>query len=116
MWIFTNNSYLSVVENRDDKSTLLVRARIKGDIENVFPNAKVFSKKGADYKYRTIVSKEDVAIAVAKQIMEIDYDNFKNSIDHDDHDRHDVYLEIWSVMLDWQKGNTPSFANWYDKY
>ena len=35
MWIFLNNS-LSIVENRTNKEELLVRSRIKGDIENVF--------------------------------------------------------------------------------
>ena len=33
--------FLSIVENRDNKLELLVRARIKGDIEKIFPEADV---------------------------------------------------------------------------
>ena len=39
MWIQFNNAFLSIVENRDNKLELLVRARIKGDIEKIFPDA-----------------------------------------------------------------------------
>ena len=42
MWIQFNNAFLSIVENRDNKLELLVRARIKGDIEKIFPEADVF--------------------------------------------------------------------------
>ena len=43
MWIQFNNAFLSIVENRDNKLELLVRARIKGDIEKIFPEADVFA-------------------------------------------------------------------------
>jgi len=35
MWLFTSNSFVSVVADRDDTQSprLLVRARIKGDID-----------------------------------------------------------------------------------
>ena len=38
MWLFTSNSFVSVVADRDDtqSSRLLVRARIKGDIDQLF--------------------------------------------------------------------------------
>ncbi len=36
MWVFLNNSFLSIVENRNNKEELLVRSRIKGDIEKVY--------------------------------------------------------------------------------
>jgi hypothetical protein len=41
MWLFTSNSFVSVVADRDDtqSSRLLVRARIKGDIDQLFPDA-----------------------------------------------------------------------------
>ena len=34
MWVFLNNSFLSIVENRNNKDELLVRSRIKGDVES----------------------------------------------------------------------------------
>jgi len=41
MWIMTNNSYLSIVSKDCGPAELLVRARRAGDIERVFPDAKV---------------------------------------------------------------------------
>ena len=41
MWIMTNNSYLSIVSKDCGSAELLVRARRAGDIERVFPDAKV---------------------------------------------------------------------------
>ena len=41
MWIVLNNSFLSIVKNRNNDDELLVRARVKGDIEKIFSNADV---------------------------------------------------------------------------
>jgi hypothetical protein len=41
MWIMTNNSYLSIVSKDCGPAELLVRARRAGDIEKLFPDAKV---------------------------------------------------------------------------
>ena len=57
MWIMMNDSYFSVVKNRDKKDHLLVRARVEGDIERVFPKAKVIEGAGTDYKYRASIPK-----------------------------------------------------------
>ena len=40
MWIVLNKSFLSIVKNRNNENELLVRARVKGDIEKVFENDK----------------------------------------------------------------------------
>ena len=50
MWIQLNNAFLSIVENRKKTTELLVRARVRGDIEKVFPEADVFEDNNADYK------------------------------------------------------------------
>ena len=49
MWIMTNNSYLSIVSKDCGPAELLVRARRAGDIEKVFPNAKVTLQTDSDY-------------------------------------------------------------------
>ena len=43
MWLFTSKSFLSVVADKDqpDGPKLLVRSRVQGDIEEVFPDADV---------------------------------------------------------------------------
>ena len=50
MWIVLNKSFLSIVENRNNKIELLVRSRVKGDIEKVFSETNVFEDNTADYK------------------------------------------------------------------
>ena len=60
MWIMTNNSYLSIVSKDCGPAELLVRARRAGDIEKVFPNAKVTRQTGSDYLYRAILPRDVV--------------------------------------------------------
>lgn len=95
MWIFLSNSFLSIVKHRGKTGTLLVRARVKGDIEQVFPKAKVVKTPSADYLYRAEVSRAAVAKALAEQVERIEYDNFKSSVD--DPDRHVVCHRIWQL-------------------
>jgi len=96
MWIFQNRSFLSIVQNRDDPNTLLVRARVAGHIQQVFPEAKVFTDSKADYLYRAFIGRKAVARAVAATIENIDYDNFKDSVDDDR--LHVAYMNVWGVM------------------
>lgn len=95
MWIFLNNAMLSIVAHRNKPDTLLVRARLKGDIEAIFPHVAVFTLKAADYHYRAEVPRSEVAKALAQQAMEMDYDNFKASVKN--HARHDWYMDVWSL-------------------
>ena len=90
MWIMLNNAFLSIVENRNKKDELLVRARIKGDIERVFPEADSFQDEQADYKYRAFVLRKEVEKVIALKVSEINYGNFKGSISPDDRSRHDA--------------------------
>ncbi|MBL81391.1 MAG: hypothetical protein CMM80_02410 [Rhodospirillaceae bacterium] len=103
MWIFLNNSFLSIVENRTNKKELLVRSRIKGDIENVFPDSNVFEMKNADYKYRCFIKKTDVSNKLKNIVENINYDNFKSSISSDQLKRHNSYLNVWNELRKLQK-------------
>lgn len=96
MWIIQNNSFLSVVADRNNKDNLLVRARIDGDIEAVFPGAEVIRTDNADYLYRAFIPREEVKQAISRNIEAIDYPNFKGSVHN--RFRHDVYMDIWSIM------------------
>ena len=46
MWLFTSKSFLSVVADKENPKgdRLLVRSRIAGDIEEVFPTAQMLWK------------------------------------------------------------------------
>ena len=52
-------------------------ARIKGDIESVFPEACAEADKGTDYKYRARVSRQAVAQVLHDQVMGLHWSNFK---------------------------------------
>ena len=93
MWIQFNNAFLSIVINRDNKSELLVRARVKGDIEAIFPDADVFEDNNADYKYRAFIAKAKVAAKMMFKMTEINYDNFKNSVK--EIERKTAYGNVW---------------------
>ncbi len=95
MWIIMNNSYFSIVENIDNKNELLVKARVKGDIERIFPQANVLIGAGTDYLYRAAVSRNIVSDAIKDQIENINYGNFKNSVPWEDESRHKAYLNVW---------------------
>jgi len=101
MWIQFNNAFLSIVENRDNKLELLVRARVKGDIEKVFPEANVFEDDNADYKYRALISKAKVAARMMLKMTEINYDNFKNSVKETK--RKNAYSNVWVELRKLQK-------------
>jgi len=101
MWIALNDSFVSIVAHRERADKLLVRARLPGDIEAVFPDAQVFSVSGADYKYRAVIDRTEVGNILADRADDIEYDDFKSSVT--DQRRHDAYLSIWSIMRGMQK-------------
>ncbi len=103
MWVMLNNSFLSIVENMNNPEELLVRARVKGDIERVFNDASAFEDLTADYKYRAFINRQIVQAEISKQVEGINYYNFKNSISKDEQERHDAYIQVWSALHRIQK-------------
>ncbi len=99
MWIFLNNSFLSIVAD-PISDCLLVRGRIKGDIERVFPDAEVVEGAGTDYRFRTFLPRVTVANALAYASSGMNYGNFKGSVK--ERERHDEYMKVWRVMESWQ--------------
>ena len=100
MWLFTSGSFVSIVANRDDPKKLLVRGREEGHIERLFPKASVFQMDDADYRYRALVSRKVVAQVFAKQVADIGYDNFKQTVTESRY--HTACLGVWSVMHELQ--------------
>jgi hypothetical protein len=100
MWIFLNNAFLSIVSEKENAGNLLVRACRDGDIQRVFPRARVWTTPTSDYRYRASVPRAYVAKVLAVQIEGIDYSNFKDSVT--DESRHMAYLQVWRTMFIWQ--------------
>jgi hypothetical protein len=102
MWIMLSDAFFSIVQPATGlaKTHLLVRARVAGDIERVWPNAVVEATPHRDYAYRALMPRAFVADAMAFAVLKIDYGNFKNSVPEDD--RHDAYSRCWGAMHDLQ--------------
>ena len=101
MWICLSNAFLSIVDASNEPGTLLIRARRAGDIEAVFPNAKVVQSIGRDYLYRAGIAREEVATVLAEQAMRLVYPNFKSSVA--DPRLHAAYSSTWSIMSQLQE-------------
>lgn len=101
MWIFGNDFALSIVSKDCAADELMVRARRKGDIEKIFPEAKVTRYTKSDYLYRAPVKKDAIKTAMVGEIDRIVYNNFKNSVR--DNKLHDAYARVWSVMASLQE-------------
>lgn len=98
MWVFLNKAFLSIVQDRGNAQRLLVRGRIAGDIQKVFPLAEVEETPNADYRYRAFVPRDAVALALYSSALSIDYTNFKGSVNRRDHNRQSAYMRVWSEM------------------
>ncbi len=96
MWVFLRNAYLSIVEPDKHSENLLVRARVRGDIERVFPEAIVEETTERDYLFRALIPRQRVAEAMAAAVNGISYGNFKASVS--ENARHTAYYEVRKVM------------------
>jgi hypothetical protein len=101
MWIFMNDSFVSIVADRDNPENLMVRARRKGDIERAF-GVKGRFLQVSDYAYRASIPRQHVVDVIATNLHNVNYTNFKDSIPKRDHVRHSFYLRVWAVMAEFQ--------------
>jgi hypothetical protein len=104
VWIFTTQGFVSIVEDRNDSRNLLVRARLRGDIERLFPKVKVQETPTADYRFRASIPRELVADRLGRLPYETTYPNFKDAVSKVAADPHvDVrrfrYHGVWAEML-----------------
>ncbi len=113
MWIMLPDAYISAVAyitNPPQDHLLLVRARVKGDLEKLFPGNTVERTVDADYLYRTIVTRNQLKLLLLNEVDRIDYKNFKNAVPTEDKPRHDAYLKCWTAMNHLQEQLDPESA------
>lgn len=100
MWIFTNKGFISVVADRATPEVLIIRGRNKKQVKALFPEENILDSPTADYCCRVIMTKSKFRGWMDRQIVGLDYPNFKNSIIDDIY--HDVCSRIWGIMMDYQ--------------
>ncbi|CAN5458141.1 hypothetical protein BH11ARM2_BH11ARM2_17640 [soil metagenome] len=96
MWLFQNDSFLSVVAHDVEDDLLHVRARIPGDIERAFPEAAVYETPYGDYRFNANLRRERVAEVVSNAVRHIRYEEFQKSVS--DPERRKVYGLVWDAM------------------
>ena len=102
MWIFTTNGFLSIVRHDKKKGILIVRSRFRGHIDTIFPSAIVQENTGTDYEYRSELPAREVSKVIAKMVREIDYGNFKNSLE--DSEYRYCCLDVYETVASYSGG------------
>jgi hypothetical protein len=120
MWIFTRHGMISIVEEQPlsmrvgpkqpkahkPRPTLVVRARERRPLQQLFPGHRIVANAGTDYQFRCIVLREAAARILAREIDGIDYGNFKSSIA--DNGYHNVLMRVWSVVANFYRPAKPT--------
>ena len=96
MWVFLPDGFVSIVAHRYESENVMVRARNAQHLQNLFPGCKVIELDEADYRYRTVLPRNDVDAMLSKHIDSMGYDNFKSSID--EYEYHMACNRVWQVM------------------
>lgn len=97
MWIGLNDGWLSIVENWNDKDTLLVRARKLEHLLTAFPMCEYWRDLEADYPFRAYIPREQVAKVISERVKAIDYPNFKKSVKESKLLM--AYNKVWEVLF-----------------
>lgn len=103
MWLFTTLGFFSVVSHRDDPGTVLIRARVRDDLDALrvhhLPDLEIVENADADYAFRAFVSRDEWEHAAQQLARDIDYPNFKDAVAaRQGAARAHGYMEVWEVM------------------
>lgn len=103
MWIFTTVGFFSVVNNSQGGG-LLVRARVKGDLDALRKQymtdlGPTTHSKDRDYPYRAQISHDGYGAGLQRIAQDIDYTNFKSEVARvQGWPRERLYAKVWGVM------------------
>lgn len=112
MWIFTQTGFYSVVaydpsmdhgqREANKADLLLVRARVRKDLEELrrwIPDLDIREDTNADYRFRSLVGRNDWKRVLDAEVDALSYPNFKNRVAQRDTDeRHHAYAAVWTAM------------------
>ena len=97
MWIFNNDSFVSIVQDLDDPKYVYVRGRRLYDVMNFTGKREedITETPNNDYSFRVKIKKTELAEILMNKAMYINYGNFKNSIPLEDSDYIKMCHEVW---------------------
>lgn len=96
MWIFTQDAYLTISQDENQRERFMIRARVAGDIEKLFPKAQVIRMDDADFLFRAFIPKRRVIEVLSRAIGNIEYTSFKGGVK--DKCRAWYYAQVWAIM------------------
>jgi hypothetical protein len=101
MWVFTESGFVSVIRHHSEAGKLVVRARDHQSLEGL-ANAiglDIEPTPGSDYPYRAVAYDNAFATWLSKQVMRIDYTNYKDRMEvARGNDFAGALLGVWSAM------------------
>ena len=111
MWIYSTKGFYSIVQNRGNPGQVIIRARLKKDIDNLkhmFDSLKLRTTKIAvssrtDYRYRFTADRMDWISVMTRLMLDVHYPNFKDAVYRSESGdlrdkREEAYLRIWTLM------------------
>src|SRR6266850_1263748 len=116
MWLFTTKGFFSIVANAEKPGHVLIRARAKADIANLyrtyrwrFKMTRPKADDHRDYRWRISMRRIDAAKIAEKEVRAILYYNFKDAVHgcKDQENKSRAYIEVWSAMRAVQRGEDP---------
>jgi len=120
MWIATTFGFFSVVAHRTLPGCLLVRARVRGDLEQLIKRLPFYPLGGgseptitdhtgdSDYRYHAVVPRRDFVNAWFTLVDGIDYDNFKDAVhERQGMERALLYSNVWQGLRALEKLDRP---------
>ena len=93
MWVFLSNGFVSITRHKSHKDFLHVRARNPQHLLDIWPDCDVHITPHADYTARTSLPEAIVIRTIVNYMEEIDYSNFKNTID--DYKFKTMAMRVW---------------------
>lgn len=121
MWLFLVFGYFSVVQSKTNADVLVVRARVRGDLDRLRAEfapslSESVRSYGRDYQYRGEISREAWGEAMRLIGLAVTAQNFKSEVaklnaptEHARESRYNVYSRVWSVMTSLNK--LPPYAD-----
>ena len=103
MWVFTQDGFISAVDNGVVPGKLAVRARDKQSLEllSMITDSPITEYPNTDYEYRVFVTKDEFSAFLVSHVDTLDYSNFKSRIHST---RGDVFYDacsnVWGAMLE----------------
>ena len=101
MWVFAESGFVSAVRHHSEAGKLVIRARDYKSLEGL-ANAiglDIEPTPGSDYPYRTVTDDSAFASWLSKQVMRIDYTNYKDRMEAvRGNDFAGALHAVWSTM------------------